>query len=251
MRPKYCDLIRQEANNVLGPREWQFNKTTLRQLTKLDSFCKETHRHYPASASKYRSLEPHPAAESPVLTKETANFFKKVHKTITLPNGTTLRKGTIFEVVIQPANLRNPKLNHPAEWDGLRYHDVRKQGGFSDKLRRENEWGAATRDDMSFGYGSHLCPGKAHGCDMLKIFFVKLFTMYELKLEDGASERYKSVDVGQYVSAHGRLFVFSSRRSGERCAANLVVQTRPDPERALLMKALQANDGGREKVINA
>jgi hypothetical protein len=87
-----------------------------------------------------------------------------VHKTLTLPNGTILPKGTVFEVAIQPANMRNPKLDRPAEWMGLRYHDLREQGGFSDKLRREYEWSASTRDDMSFGYGSHVCPGKAQGC---------------------------------------------------------------------------------------
>jgi hypothetical protein len=32
-----------------------------------------------------------------------------------LPNGTVLRKGTTFEVAIQPANLHNPKLDHPAD----------------------------------------------------------------------------------------------------------------------------------------
>jgi cytochrome P450 len=137
-----------------------------------------------------------------VLTKTgTANLLKKVHKTLTLPNGTILPKGTTFEVAIPPANLRYPKLNQPAEWIGLRYHDLREEGGFSDKLRREYEWGAATRDDMSFGYGSHVCPGKAQGCDMLKMFLVKLLKAYELKLEDGASERYGSVEIGQYVNA--------------------------------------------------
>jgi hypothetical protein len=54
-RPDYCDIIRQEADSVLGGTGWQFDKASLRQLTNLDSFCKETHRHYPTSACKYRS----------------------------------------------------------------------------------------------------------------------------------------------------------------------------------------------------
>jgi hypothetical protein len=168
-RPDFCGLIRQEADSVLGAAGWQFKKISLRELTKLDSFCKETHRHCPTSACKYCSFlslyfsaEHHGTLWLPsALTRPAANLFKKFHKTIALPNGTLLPKGTTFEVVIQPANLRNPRLDRPAEWIGLRYHDLRKEGNFSDKTRRENEWGAATRDDMSFGYGSHLCPGKA------------------------------------------------------------------------------------------
>ena len=207
-RPDFSDIIRQEADSVLGAAGWQFNKASLRQLTKLDSFCKETHRHYPTSACKcntishtYSSLIVDLFFFCWVLTNIAANLLKKVHKHLTLPNGTVLPKGTTFEVAIQPANLHNPKLDQPAEWIGLRYHDLREQGGFSDKLRREYEWGAATRDDMSFGYGSHVCPGKAQGCDMLKMFFVKLLKAYELKLEDGVFERYGSVEIGQYVSA--------------------------------------------------
>jgi hypothetical protein len=60
-RPDYCDIIRQEADSVLGAAEWQFNKASLRQLTKLDSLCKETHRHYPTSACEYRR-SPSPVA---------------------------------------------------------------------------------------------------------------------------------------------------------------------------------------------
>jgi cytochrome P450 len=143
--------------------------------------------------------------------------LKKVHKTLTLPNGTILPKGTVLEVAIQPANMRNPKLDRPAVWMGLRYHDLREQGGFSDKLRREYEWSAATRDDMSFGYGSHVCPGKAQGCDMLKMFLVKLLKAYELKLEDGASERYGSVEIGQYVSTPLMLVRFLGGSRDVRC----------------------------------
>jgi hypothetical protein len=43
-RPDFSDIIRQEADSVLGAAGWQFNKASLRQLTKLDN------RHYPTSA---------------------------------------------------------------------------------------------------------------------------------------------------------------------------------------------------------
>ena len=36
---------------------------------------------------------------------------------------------------------------------------------------------------------------------MLKIFLTKLLEMYDLKPEDGASERYKDVHLGRYVSS--------------------------------------------------
>lgn len=125
--------------------------------------------------------------------------MKRVNKTVTLPNGVILRKGTIFEVAIQPADLRDSRLHEPAKWDGFRFHEMRRLQGFSDKATREYEWGTATRDDIDFGYGMHVCPGKAVGCNMLKIFLTKLLEMYDLKPEHGATECYKDVHTGQYV----------------------------------------------------
>lgn len=126
--------------------------------------------------------------------------MKRVDKTVTLPNGLVLPKGTLFELAIQPADFRDSRLHHPEKWDGFRFHEMRRIEGFSDKAAREYEWGTSTRDDIDFGYGMHHCPGNAVGCNMLKIFLTKLLEMYDLKPEDGASERYKDVHLGQYVS---------------------------------------------------
>jgi cytochrome P450 len=127
--------------------------------------------------------------------------MKRVDKAVTLPNGVVLSKGTIFEVAIQPADFRDPRLRQPDEWDGFRFHQMRRTEGFSDKSAREYEWGTSTRDDIDFGYGMHYCPGNAVGCNMLKIFLTKLLEMYYLEPEEGAPERYKDVHLGQYVSS--------------------------------------------------
>lgn len=126
--------------------------------------------------------------------------MKRVDKTVTLPNGVVLPQGTVFEVAIQPADFCDPRLHHPDKWDGFRFHEMRRLEGFSDKAAREYEWGTSTRDDIDFGYGMHHCPGNAVGCNMLKIFLTKLLEMYDLRPEEGASERYKDVHLGQYVS---------------------------------------------------
>lgn len=126
--------------------------------------------------------------------------MKKTHATLDLGGGIKLAKGTIFEVVIRAANLGNANLERPAQWDGLRYHNLRQQAASDERTRRGYEWGAATIDDMSFGYGSHQCPGKSAGCNMLKILLLKIILRYELKPEAGITQRYEDVSVGQYVS---------------------------------------------------
>lgn len=78
--------------------------------------------------------------------------------------------------------------------------------GFSDKATRDYECGTATRDDIDFGYGVHHRPRKAVGCNMLKIFLTQLLEMYDLEPEEGVTERYKDVHLGQYVSDTCKVF---------------------------------------------
>jgi hypothetical protein len=49
-RPDYCAQMRSEGSEVFGAAQRSWDKNTLRRLTKLDSFCKETHRHHPSAA---------------------------------------------------------------------------------------------------------------------------------------------------------------------------------------------------------
>jgi hypothetical protein len=52
-RPEHCAEMRREAETVFTtPDQRSYDKTSLRRLTKLDSFCKETHRHHPSAACK-------------------------------------------------------------------------------------------------------------------------------------------------------------------------------------------------------
>ncbi|KAF9871292.1 cytochrome P450 [Colletotrichum karsti] len=178
-RPDYVDLVLKEANDELGQRvdDWVFTKDSLRRLSLLDSFCKETHKHHPTAAS---------------------NLMKKIHKTQTLPNGVVLPAGTVFEVVMTAAHLSNPSLENAAEWNGHRYHELRQKmstpiGG------NKYDWGAATRDDVNFGYASHMCPGRWAGCSIAKMFLIKLLARYQISPEEGVSERYQDFHSGQYI----------------------------------------------------
>ncbi|KAK1573713.1 cytochrome P450 [Colletotrichum navitas] len=179
-RPDYVDQVLEEAHNVLGEQseDWIFTRDSLRRLSLLDSFCKETHKHHPTAAS---------------------NLMKKIHKTQTLPNGVVLPAGTIFEVVMTAAHLSNPNLENPAEWNGRRYHDLRQKMSSTATGSNKYDWGSATRDDVNFGYASHMCPGRWAGCSIAKMFLIKLLTSYQIRPEDGVTERYEDLHSGQYI----------------------------------------------------
>ena len=52
-RSDFCAQMRSEAIEVFGAAKRSWDKNTLRRLTKLDSFCKETHRHHPSAACEF------------------------------------------------------------------------------------------------------------------------------------------------------------------------------------------------------
>lgn len=116
-----------------------------------------------------------------------------------LANGIVLPAGTVFEVVEIAAHLANPAFENPAEWDGSRYFDLRQKASSAGASTSKYDWGAATRDDLNFGYATHMCPGRSAGCSIVKMFIVKLLSRYELCLDDGETERYEDVHFGQFV----------------------------------------------------
>ncbi|KAF3015033.1 hypothetical protein E8E14_009951 [Neopestalotiopsis sp. 37M] len=192
-RPDYTKLVLQEAKDVLGEQQddWTFPKENIRKLSLLDSFCKETHKHHPTAAS---------------------NMKKITIKPQTLANGIILPAGTVFEVVEIAAHLTNPAFENPSTWDGHRYFDLRQKMATSTSATKY-DWGAATRDDLNFGYATHMCPGRSAGCSIVKMFIIKLLSRYELRLDEGETQRYQDVRFGQFISPNPTKPVLIRRRN--------------------------------------
>ncbi|OHF03923.1 cytochrome P450 [Colletotrichum orchidophilum] len=233
-RPDYVDLVLQEAYDVLGnrPEHWGFSRDNLHGLSLLDSFCKETHKHHPTAACKSLfvpsvslsaaiSTINSPGLLSKVIqdillteswvSGRAANLMKKIHKTQILPNGVVLPAGTIFEVVMTAAHLSNPKLEDPSKWNGRRYHDLRQRMTATVGANKYN-WGSATKDDVNFGYASHMCPGRWAGCSIAKMFLIKLLASYQIAPEDGETERYRDLHSGQYILPNPTKHIILKRR---------------------------------------
>lgn len=133
------------------------------------------------------------------VSRRAGNMKKITIKPQALANGIVLPAGTVFEVVEIAAHLSNPAFENPAEWDGRRYFDLRQKASSAGASTSKYDWGAATRDDLNFGYATHMCPGRSAGCSIVKMFIVKLLSRFELCLDDGETERYEDVHFGQFV----------------------------------------------------
>lgn len=148
-----------------------------------------------------------------------------------LANGIVLPAGTVFEVVEIAAHLANPAFENPAEWDGRRYFDLRQKASSAGASTSKYDWGAATRDDLNFGYATHMCPGRSAGCSIVKMFIVKFLSRYELCLDDGETERYEDVHFGQFVRKSSVATSFSSSSPFPNCS---IVSIAPRTDKQLL-----------------
>ncbi|KAK8030950.1 ent-kaurene oxidase [Apiospora arundinis] len=46
---------------------------------------------------------------------------------------------------------------------------------------------------MAFGYGKHACPGRFFAANEIKLILAHILLQYDLRMPDGATERYQRV----------------------------------------------------------
>lgn len=84
---------------------------------------------------------------------------------------------------------------NPHQFDGLRFYRMRQRPGEENK----HLYYSVGKNDLSFGYGRHACPGRYLGHLNIKLILAELLTRYDLKMVPGLS-RAKSFDFEALVS---------------------------------------------------
>ena len=183
--PEYISDLRHEIEEIrAGEPDGYLSKTSMPRLKKLDSFLKESQRLNPLGA---------------------LTFERKVTSDLTLPDGTTIPKGSMIGAATQEI-ARDPQLwKDPENFDGFRFEKLRQVAG------NENRYQFVTTgiNSMQFGHGKHACPGRFFAANEIKLILVRLITDYDVKLPEGEG-RPKNIEAFSGV--------------------------RPDHEKAILMK---------------
>ena len=55
---------------------------------------------------------------------------------------------------------------------------------------------SVTKENMSFGFGRHACPGRFFAANEMKLIMARLLLDYDIKMPPGVSEPYKNFSVG-------------------------------------------------------
>jgi cytochrome P450 len=113
--PEYIQPLRQEVESYVANGGWE--KSTVREMRKLDSFLKECFRLHPMGASKR-------IMTNSVLTL--AGTQRVVVKPYKFSNGVTIRPGATLTSLILPIHLDEDNYKNADQFDGFRFSRMRE-----------------------------------------------------------------------------------------------------------------------------
>ncbi|EXJ66476.1 uncharacterized protein A1O5_10628 [Cladophialophora psammophila CBS 110553] len=185
-RPEYIAALREEVESAPREANQLFSRTSLAHMKKLDSFIKESQR-----------------LSAPDLT----TFQRAATADVTLSDGTVIPTGTRLEIATSAIHLDEKNYEHPNQFDGLRFYRARLEPGAENR----HLYVSVGKNDLSFGYGRHACPGRFLGHINIKLIMAEILLNYDFKLPDGA-ERPKNGEFEAIVSPDPEIEIFMKNR---------------------------------------
>jgi len=162
LHPQFIPAIREEINDALK-QEGGWSKTAVDKMLKLESFIKESQR-----------LHPH----------RIVTCSRKAQQDFTFSNGIVVPKGTEVAVPLLSLSMDDNHFASAQEFDGLRFYSP-------DKNVPANRLSSATASPplMGFGYGRHVCPGRAWAALELKGLCAYLIHHYDMRVQKQPKSR--------------------------------------------------------------
>ncbi|RDW87740.1 hypothetical protein BP5796_03434 [Coleophoma crateriformis] len=193
--PEYIKPLREEIQQVIAEDGQEadstgFNKlkkASFTKLKKLDSFMKESQRLGPPGYSKcFFLLSPPPdKVSTDHRPKTTASMGRVVASPITLTSGHVLPKGTHFVIpsyaiaTSEATPIFSSSMGQPPqEFDGFRFAKLRTAPGQEHK----HQFASTSTESLTFGHGSHACPGRFFAGNEIKVIMVELLRNWDVRL---------------------------------------------------------------------
>lgn len=150
--------IEKEAKTTVTGR---LDARSVGKLQLLDSFCKESSRMNPQGLIAW---------------------LRKTHKPITIDSGHVIPGGSLLATA-------SPLLNNVFEntFDGYRFVKLREAGVDA------CNFSSTSIDSLTFGYGSHACPGRVFGTSEVKLILAYVLLNFDVRLPGGVTKRPEGV----------------------------------------------------------
>ncbi|KAF2656935.1 putative cytochrome P450 [Lophiostoma macrostomum CBS 122681] len=168
--PEHLAVLREEINESLQSRGGFHQKQMLDSLHLLDSFIRESMRHYPAAC---------------FFGQRTARDGITLHD-LKLPT----RSRIVFPAVginMDPENYEDASIFDPFRFAGPE-HSRRSKGRVGSSVIDEKF--------LSWGFGNQACPGRFYAVRVIKIIFGRLIYQYDLDWNDGTTQMKRHMPKG-------------------------------------------------------
>ena len=166
--------LREEVEEIIQREGW--TKEAIDQMSKLDSFIKESQRLHPLSIGKPISY----IAYSQKFTAILVAMPRKVVKDHTFIDGTKVPCGATVAVATENAHLNDNVYPDALTFDPFRFVKLKEQ----DATGRKFDIVTTSNDSLSFGHGRHSCPGRYFAACELKLMFAHVVMNYDVKIEN-------------------------------------------------------------------
>lgn len=129
-------------------------------------------------------------------------------KTVTLSDGTTIRKGT--SIFVSGERMWDPKVYpNPNEFDAYRFLRLRETPGNETSAQLVS----VSPQHLGFGLGKHACPGRFFAANEIKIALCHILLKYDFRLAEGSQPEILSM--GSEISANPFTKLQIRRRESE------------------------------------
>ncbi|KAL4883594.1 cytochrome P450 [Aspergillus karnatakaensis] len=167
--PEYVPELREEIEAALRSTNGEWNKDSLGQLLKLDSFLKETQR-----------------LNSPDLI----SLQRKTRDPLKLSNGLHLPKGITLLLPTGAINMDPAYFDSPEQFDGFRYYKQRLR---SEDDATRHQLVTVGKKDLAWGYGRHACPGRFMADVVMKMIMVEFVMRYDIRAPSSGVARPENI----------------------------------------------------------
>jgi cytochrome P450 len=165
--------LRQEVEEIIQREGW--TKAGLDQMSKLDSFIKESQRLHPTTLSKLMSY----IVYAPKVNAFLVAMQRIAVNDYTFTDGTTVPRGASVGVALDSVHMNDKIYPDAHTFDPFRFVKLKEQ----DATGRKFDIVTTSNDALTFGHGRHACPGRYFAACLIKLMFAHVLTNYDVKLE--------------------------------------------------------------------
>ncbi|KAG9236989.1 cytochrome P450 [Amylocarpus encephaloides] len=167
LRDEITEVIKQDGHGVTDATK-RLKRLSIPKLKKLDSFIRESQRMSTSGLFIGARVAMQPIHLStghtiPTGTKFAVNSWAIHH----LPSSQT------FSPAYNPPRTYKP----PNEFDGYRFYKLRQMPGKENK----HQYTSTAPNSLTFGHGSHTCPGRHFAGYELKVILIELLMEYDVR----------------------------------------------------------------------